>query len=232
MRCKKIDPLVTIGEGRCSTAAPMLALGRLPSAHMNPWHRANIDAERIPLGQHMASEWTEERWVRVVPRVWRMGRVDVAGARTSYEVLRDLLLDPQKSRTYLEPSVFYVAAGMYQVGIFLIQWNPKAGPHNITYHHIRPRSATHIVLWFANQHFEAVSWVIRECSLVCRTGEGGWISDCSCALEAFGPSHSVLEGKRERHPRKGGRTAVAGERERRREPKKANSNQNSNQNSN
>ena len=120
-------------------------------AHTNDWCRADIDAERLSLDHPMATKWSEERWVRLVPKAWRMHRIVLssvsghAGERTSYEVLRDLLSDPEQNRTYLKPSVFHLAADAYQVGIFVIQWNPMACGSHTTYHHIRPTSTKHIV---------------------------------------------------------------------------------------
>ena len=128
--------LHTMGEGRCSMAAPMLALRRLPVAHITDRCRAAIDAERVRLDQLMATEWSEEQLVRLVLKTWRMGGVDQAGACTSYEALRDLLIDPTHNRTYLEPSRLYLAANAYQVGMFRHPVEPTGGcqPHHLPPH--------------------------------------------------------------------------------------------------
>ena len=156
--------LRTIGEGRCSVAAAMLAMRKLPDAHTTDAHRRAIDAERLALGARLRTTWSEERWVQEVPLVWRMSRVPAgahagpAKARTSYTAFGDLLCDKAMSREFLEPSVFHLVAEAYDVGVFVIQWYPTRG-HNATFYwHIRPESKQHIVVWFANGHFEAVRY--------------------------------------------------------------------------
>ena len=151
MRCKKIH--------------------KLENDHFNDTGRCLIDGERVRLGQLMVSKWTEERWVREIPLQWRMSRVytassekpedRAAAARTSYEVMRDVLLrqlDVHKNCAYLEPSVFWLAADRYDVGIFIIHYYPEADSTVTHYWHIRPKSKQHIVIRFAHSHFEAVEY--------------------------------------------------------------------------
>ena len=127
--------LKTMGGGRCSIAAPMLAMGLLPDCDPlfedvdhSPLHR-RIDAERLLLGYSMSALWTEERWVREVPVDLRMSRVDgtAIAQRTSYDILHEMLTDSQQCTAWMEPSVYYVAAEMYELGIFVVTWHPERG---------------------------------------------------------------------------------------------------------
>ena len=96
--------LSTMGGGRCPIAAPMLAMRKLPDAHITSAYRRVIDKERLSLGACMAETWCEEKWVREVPLIWRMSRVcesahgDLATARTSYVVFKELLSDKDAAR--------------------------------------------------------------------------------------------------------------------------------------
>ena len=160
--------LYTMGGGRCPIAAPMLAVGNLPDSHGNQHCKARVDAERIALGESMQQPgWSEERWMREVPVALRMDRVSTGWhvdpskrtpARTSYHALHQLLTDPTKNLEWLEPSVFYLTADKYDVGIFVVQVYPERGSNNIYYHHIRPHSKRHIVIWFANGHYQCVQY--------------------------------------------------------------------------
>jgi hypothetical protein len=158
----------TIGSGRCSIAAPMLSLGRLPRDHDDakrkdrPRIHRRIDEERLDLGRSMSALWNEDRWIREVPVDMRMSRVNDAVNRhtsqTSYDILRRMLTDPQQRTAWMEPSVFYVAAEMYEVGIFVITWYAHSGQGAANYRHIRPASKKHIIVWFADGHFQAVQY--------------------------------------------------------------------------
>jgi hypothetical protein len=160
--------LHTIGSGRCSIAAPMLSLGRLPRDHDDakrkdrPRIHRRIDEERVDLGKSMSALWNEDRWIREVPVDMRMSRVNDAVNRhtsqTSYDILRRMLTDPQQRTAWMEPSVFYVAAEMYEVGIFVITWYAHSGRGAANYRHIRPASTKHIIVWFADGHFQAVQY--------------------------------------------------------------------------
>ena len=160
--------LHTIGSGRCSIAAPMLSLGRLPRDHDDakrkdrPRIHRRIDEERVDLGKSMSVLWNEDRWIREVPVDMRMSRVNDAVNRhtsqTSYDILRHMLTDPQQRTAWMEPSVFYVAAEMYEVGIFVITWYAHSGRGAANYRHIRPASTKHIIVWFADGHFQAVQY--------------------------------------------------------------------------
>ncbi|MGB9152076.1 MAG: hypothetical protein WCD70_03205, partial [Alphaproteobacteria bacterium] len=77
---------------------------------------------------------------------------------TSYHALRKLLTDPTKNLEWLEPSVLYLAADEYDVGIFVIQVYPERGTNATHYYHIRPASAHHIAVWFANGHYQCVGY--------------------------------------------------------------------------
>jgi hypothetical protein len=145
----------------------MQALDELPADHDDEAFLAVIDAERALLGEYMRAQWSEKRWVREVPQEWRMSKTQQGtsakpeSARTSYEVFRDLLTDTTKGGEFLEPSVFYLAAEMYNVGIFVIQYQPlwnRANHSAVRYHHIRPQCKRHIVLWFSCVHFETVQY--------------------------------------------------------------------------
>jgi hypothetical protein len=160
--------LSTLGGGRCSIAAPMLAVGRLPDNHVNHYCQARVDVERIALGESMREpRWSEERWMREVPVDLRMDRVQIgchvdptqcAPAQTSYHALHESLTDPARNREWLEPSVFYLTADEYGVGIFVIQVYPERGSNITYYRHIRPASKQHIVIWFANGHYQCVQY--------------------------------------------------------------------------
>ena len=160
--------LYTLGGGRCSITAPMLAVGKLPDSHANHHCQARIDAERIRLGETMREPtWSEERWIREVPLALRMERVRTgwhvdpskrSTPLTSYHVLRQSLLDPTQNLEWLEPSVFYLTADLYNVGVFVIQAFPERGSNTTYYRHIRAASQQHIVVWFANGHYQCVQY--------------------------------------------------------------------------
>ena len=148
--------LFTIGEGLCSVAAVLIALDMLPDHHFTNHYRAIIDAVRITLGQLMAAEWDDDRWMREAPLTWRMSRTRTAeqtAAQTSYEVFRDLLLDSQQSCVYLEPSLFCLLADKFEVGIFVMECASYQGSAITQYWHVRPEFSEHIVVRFASRHF-------------------------------------------------------------------------------
>ena len=160
--------IYTLGGGRCSVTAPMLAVGKVPDSHANHHCQARIDAERIRLGETMREPtWSEERWLREVPLVLRMERVRTgwhvdpskrSTPLTSYQALRQSLLDPAQNLEWLEPSVFHLTADLYNVGIFVIQAFPERGSNTTYYRHIRAASQQHIVVWFANGHYQCVQY--------------------------------------------------------------------------
>ena len=160
--------LYTLGGGRCSITAPMLAVGKLPDSHANHHCQARIDAERIRVGETMREPtWSEERWIRDVPLVLRMERVRTgwhvdpskrSTPLTSYHALRQSLLDPSQNLEWLEPSVFYLIADLYNVGIVVMQAFPERGSNTTYYRHIRAASQQHIVIWFANGHYQCVQY--------------------------------------------------------------------------
>ena len=113
-RCLPLDELAglphtphalrTIGEGRCSVASVMLAMGKLPVTHFTDTYRKSIDTMRITLGMRLKTQWTAERWVREVPKVWRMGDkarctsdANLPHLQTSYTECWTLLTDPRKA---------------------------------------------------------------------------------------------------------------------------------------
>ena len=152
--------LHTIGEGRCSVAAVMLAMGKLPYAHITDKHRRVIDAKRRQLGVRLRTRWSEHRWVSEVPLNWRMSAVhtregvSLADTQTSYEAFCALLTDRTKSCAFVEPSVFYLAAEAYDVGIFVIQRYAS----DTYYYHFRPASQRHIVVLHAYSHYATVRY--------------------------------------------------------------------------
>ena len=158
--------LSTMGGGRCSIAAPMLAMGRLleedllvEDVDQSAFHNL-VDAERLLLGHSMSVMWSEERWVREVPVDLRMSQVHEGhvAVQTSFDILHQKLTDIQLNTAWMEPTIFYVAAEMYEVGIFVVTWYPERGNSAAHYRHVRPTSKEHIVVWFARGHFQAVQY--------------------------------------------------------------------------
>ena len=160
--------LYTLGGGRCSIAAPMLAIGKLPDSHANHHCQARVDAERIRLGESMQEPvWSEEKWIRMVPIALRMERAQTGwhvdpsrrtAPLTSYAALRQALLDPAESKQWLELSVFYLVAELYDVGVFIVQMVAERGSHVTYFRHVRPSAKQHIVIYFADGHYQCVQY--------------------------------------------------------------------------
>ena len=161
-------PVYTMGAGRCSIAAPMLAIGALRDGGSNQHVVARVDAERIRLGDTMQEPaWSEDRWIRTVPIALRMERTHTGWhrdeslrttPRTSYEVLRGLLRDPAENKKWMEPSIFYLTAELYAVGVFVVQTAAVAGTRVAYFRHIRPSASQHIVIYFDSGHYECVQY--------------------------------------------------------------------------
>jgi hypothetical protein len=160
--------MYTLGGGRCSIAAPMLCMGKLSDNRANQHYLNRIDAERIRLGETMQEPaWSEEKWIRTVPIALRMERVQTGwhvdpskrtAPLTSYVALRQALLDPAQNKQWLELSVFHLVAKLYNVGVFVIQVYPERGS-NVTYvRHMRPAAKQHIVIYFADGHYQCVQY--------------------------------------------------------------------------
>ena len=160
--------LYTLGGGRCSIAAPMLAMGRLPDSHANHHCQARIDAERIRLGESMQEPvWSEDKWIRTVPISLRMERAQTGWHRdeskrtapvTSYVALRQALLDPAANQQWLELSVFYLVAELYDVGVFIVQMFAERGSKVTYFRHIQPSAKQHIIVYFADGHYQCVQY--------------------------------------------------------------------------
>ena len=97
-------------------ASIMLAMRKLPAPHSPDAHRKSIDTMRITLGMRLKTQWTEERWVREVPLVWRIfvcagiarktGRLLSMKQLTQDEASADGLLDPFLVSPHLLPRLF------------------------------------------------------------------------------------------------------------------------------
>ena len=89
---------------------------------------------------------------------WHVDPSQRTAPLTSYVALRQALLDPAENTQWLELSVFYLVAELYDVGVFIIQVSATRGS-NITYfRHIRPTAMQHIAIYFANGHYQCVQY--------------------------------------------------------------------------
>ena len=151
-------PLRVIADGRCSVASILLALRVIPDEHSSEDGRRIIDAERRRFGETLRDKWTEREWVQQVPVDLRGGarRTDAATGQVhrSYEVQQQLLMHAPAIE-WLDHCVLYVASAEYDVGVLVLytegmgQWYCR---------HVGVNKSSHIVLYHACGHYEAVEY--------------------------------------------------------------------------
>ena len=146
----------------------MLAFGMLPDDHNNDNERAAIDDFRRQLGGTMSKKWTEATWVSTVPVNLRGAHTKIRPGggkdpsqieQTSYEVVRDLLLNGNPT-IHLDHSVFYVASGFFRVGVFVIVHDSSADGPVISCRHVGESYLRHIVVLHSSRngsgHYDCV----------------------------------------------------------------------------
>ena len=149
----------TIGEGRCSVAAVLLACGLIHDEHTNTRGRQAIDAARRRLGRSMEEWWTEQDWIRCVPvhmRGFHTSAVSTADgsdapSQSSYKAYSHLLTEG-KPTEWLDYGVFYLAAAEHGVRIFVVRASDGKGYCAS----IGDDTGRHIVLYFRGDHYECV----------------------------------------------------------------------------
>jgi hypothetical protein len=116
--------LNVLGDGRCSVASALLALGIIADEHNNRLSKDTIDQVRRALGETMRTVWTEEQWIQLVPIELRgahisLGKNGPAGDQSSYDSYYNLLTS-SPPWTWLDHCVFYLIARHYEVGVFIV----------------------------------------------------------------------------------------------------------------
>ena len=158
--------LKVIGDGRCSVASLLLALGFIPLDHYDAASKAVIDDGRRGLGHSMHRLWRGEReWVEEVPTEVRMANARV-GEETANKSLNTLVqssydrlyetLTVGPPTTWLDHAVFYLASRQYDVGIFIVVPGRSGVP--LYCRHIGAHRKQHIVLLHRAVHYECVRW--------------------------------------------------------------------------
>lgn len=156
------------GDGRCSVAAVLLALGRISNQHDDRTSKLFIDQQRCELGKALQTMWKEDAWIQIVPNElrgaftrWNKQKTKIV--RSSYEAYHDLLTN-KPATTWLDHSVFYLASAMYEVGVLIVYFTADS---EVTDPHVRCRRigeehSRHIVLYHhvygAGGHYECVQY--------------------------------------------------------------------------
>ena len=145
--------LPVIGDGRCSVASVLLAVGHIPDDHVkdgNDW-RPFIDEKRRELGSFMGTRWTEQEWVDTVPQELRGDHTLFHPGSTVIKASSFIRCQQELChglpRLELDHCVFYVASKAYSIGIFiLVVMIYGDQPPTVRCRHIGRGHADHIVI--------------------------------------------------------------------------------------
>ena len=157
-----------LADGRCSVASVLVALDKIGAMHNTEKCKSKIDAERRKIGRSIQHKWSEQRWVDSIPWQFRQMAVSNNTTATSYQVMRDTMVDQytHDPRKPLPACFLWAASEMYGVGIFLIvdgfpSPSDSEGVHRrAEYYHIGGDHGytEHIVIYSSVTHYQACEW--------------------------------------------------------------------------